>query len=96
MKLIEAIVKPFKLEEIRAALAEAGFLGLTVSDVVGFGRQKGQREIYRGSEYVADTLPKVKLEVLVAAEDVDAVALERNVAVDTVGVTGSNPVSRTI
>ncbi len=73
MKLIEAIVKPFKLEEVRAALAEAGFLGLTVSDVVGFGRQKGQREIYRGSEYVADTLPKVKLEVLVAAEDVAAV-----------------------
>ncbi len=64
MKKIEAIVKPFKLEEVRAALLELGVQGMTVSDVVGFGRQKGHNEIYRGSEYVGDMLPKLKLEIL--------------------------------
>lgn len=73
VKRIEAIVKPFKLEEIRQALVEAGVEGLTVYEAEGIGRQKGRSEIYRGSEYAADMLPKIKLEILVAAERVDAV-----------------------
>ena len=65
MKQITAIVKPFKLEEVREALAEVGVSGLTVTEVKGFGRQKGHTELYRGAEYVVDFLPKVKLEVVV-------------------------------
>ncbi|MDR1304902.1 MAG: P-II family nitrogen regulator [Verrucomicrobiales bacterium] len=65
MKKIEAIVKPFKLEEIKEALTEVGIEGLTVTEVKGFGRQKGHTEIYRGSEYTVDFLPKVKIEVVV-------------------------------
>ena len=64
MKKVEAIIKPFKLEEVKAALAEAGVAGLTVSEVKGFGRQKGHTEIYRGSEYTVDFLPKIKVEVV--------------------------------
>ena len=64
MKLIIAIIKPFKLEEVKAALAEAGIEGMTVSEVKGFGRQKGHTEIYRGSEYTVDFLPKMKVEVV--------------------------------
>jgi len=70
MKLITAIIKPFKLEEVKAALAEVGIEGMTVTEVKGFGRQKGHTEIYRGSEYTVDFLPKVKIEIAVA----DAVA----------------------
>ena len=66
MKLIIAIVKPFKLEEVKAALAEHGVQGMTVTEVKGFGRQKGHTELYRGSEYTVDFLPKVKIEVAVA------------------------------
>jgi nitrogen regulatory protein P-II 1 len=66
MKKIEAIIKPFKLEEVKEALAEIGVEGMTVSEVKGFGRQKGQTEIYRGSEYVVDFLPKIKLELVIA------------------------------
>ena len=66
MKKIEAIVKPFKLDEVREALSELGVTGLTVTEVKGFGRQKGHTELYRGAEYVVDFLPKVKLEVVVA------------------------------
>ena len=66
MKQITAIVKPFKLEEVREALAEVGVTGLTVTEVKGFGRQKGHTELYRGAEYVVDFLPKVKVEVVVA------------------------------
>ena len=66
MKQITAIIKPFKLEEVREALAEVGVTGLTVTEVKGFGRQKGHTELYRGAEYVVDFLPKVKLEVVVA------------------------------
>jgi nitrogen regulatory protein P-II 1 len=66
MKEIEAIVKPFKLDEVREALSEIGVTGLTVTDVKGFGRQKGHTELYRGAEYVVDFLPKVKVEVVVA------------------------------
>ena len=65
MKQITAIIKPFKLEEVREALAEVGVTGLTVTEVKGFGRQKGHTELYRGAEYVVDFLPKVKLEVIV-------------------------------
>ena len=65
MKKIEAIIKPFKLDDVRDALTKAGIQGMTVSEVKGFGRQKGRTELYRGSEYVVDFLPKVKLELLV-------------------------------
>ena len=68
MKIITAIIKPFKLEEVKEALAEIGIEGMTVTEVKGFGRQKGHTEIYRGSEYTVDFLPKVKLEVAVASE----------------------------
>jgi nitrogen regulatory protein P-II 1 len=67
MKKIEAIIKPFKLDEVREALSDIGVTGLTVTEVKGFGRQKGHTELYRGAEYVVDFLPKVKLEVVVAA-----------------------------
>lgn len=66
MKKIEAIIKPFKLDEVREALSEIGVTGLTVTEVKGFGRQKGHTELYRGAEYVVDFLPKVKLEIVVA------------------------------
>ena len=71
MKKIEAIVKPFKLDEVREALSEIGVTGLTVTEVKGFGRQKGHTELYRGAEYVVDFLPKVKVEVVVADSLVD-------------------------
>lgn len=71
MKMITAIIKPFKLEEVREALAECGASGLTVTEVKGFGRQKGHTELYRGAEYVVDFLPKVKIEVVVADDDVE-------------------------
>jgi len=66
MKKIEAVVKPFKLDEVREALSEVGVTGLTVTEVKGFGRQKGHTEVYRGAEYVVDFLPKVKIEVVLA------------------------------
>ena len=68
MKMITAIIKPFKLDDVREALSEIGVQGITVTEVKGFGRQKGHTELYRGAEYVVDFLPKVKLEVAVAAE----------------------------
>ena len=71
MKLITAIVKPFKLDQVREGLAEIGVSGLTVTDVKGFGRQKGHTEVYRGAEYVVDFLPKIKIEAVVADELVD-------------------------
>jgi nitrogen regulatory protein P-II 1 len=71
MKQITAVVKPFKLEEVREALAQCGVTGLTVTEVKGFGRQKGHTELYRGAEYVVDFLPKVKVEVVVNTGDVD-------------------------
>jgi nitrogen regulatory protein P-II 1 len=72
MKKIEAIIKPFKLDEVREALSEIGVTGLTVTEVKGFGRQKGHTELYRGAEYVVDFLPKVKLEIVVASETVES------------------------
>ena len=71
MKLVKAVIKPFKLEEVKTALSEIGIEGMTVSEVKGFGRQKGHTEIYRGSEYTVDFLPKVKIEIAI---DDDAVA----------------------
>ena len=73
MKLVTAIIKPFKLDDAREALSEIGVQGITVTEVKGFGRQKGHTELYRGAEYVVDFLPKVKIEVAVPAEMVDAV-----------------------
>ena len=72
MKKIEAVIKPFKFEDVKDALAEAGVTGMTVSDVKGYGRQQGHSELYRGAEYVVDFLPKIKLELIVADEDVDS------------------------
>ena len=71
MKLVTAIIKPFKLDEVREALSGIGVQGITVTEVKGFGRQKGHTELYRGAEYVVDFLPKVKIEVTVKAADVD-------------------------
>jgi nitrogen regulatory protein P-II 1 len=73
MKKIEAIIKPFKLEEVKDALIKIGIGGMTVSEVRGFGQQKGETEIYRGTEYVVDFLPKIKIEVVVKDEDVEKV-----------------------
>ena len=73
MKLITAIIRPFKLDEVREALAQAGVSGITVTEVKGFGRQKGHTELYRGAEYVVDFLPKIKIETVVTDDRVDAV-----------------------
>ena len=73
MKKVEAIIKPFKLDEVKEALHRLGVQGLTVTEVKGFGRQKGHTELYRGAEYVVDFLPKIKLEVVVSDETVDGV-----------------------
>jgi nitrogen regulatory protein P-II 2 len=87
MKLITAIIKPFKLEDVRTALAAAGIEGMTVTEVKGHGRQKGQTEIYRGAEYEISFLPKVKVEVVVADELEDAVveAIQSNAATGKIG-----------
>lgn len=71
MKKVEAIIKPFKLDEVKEALQEIGLQGITITEVKGFGRQKGHTELYRGAEYVVDFLPKVKLEIIVEDGDVD-------------------------
>ena len=73
MKIIEAIIRPFKLDDVREALNPIGVQGLTVTEVKGFGRQKGHTELYRGAEYVVDLLPKIKLEILVQDDQVDSV-----------------------
>ena len=87
MKQITAIIKPFKLEEVRESLAEVGVSGLTVTEVKGFGRQKGHTELYRGAEYVVDFLPKVKLEVIVRDEQVAEVidAIEKAARTGRIG-----------
>ena len=74
MKLIVAVIKPFKVDDVKAALTEAGLQGLTVSEVQGFGRQRGHTEVYRGAEYTVDFVPKVKVEILVRDEDAEAIA----------------------
>lgn len=72
MKLVTAIIKPFKLDDVRSALADVGIQGLTITEVKGFGRQKGHTELYRGAEYVVDFLPKVKLEIAISDDQVDS------------------------
>ena len=91
MKLIIAIIKPFKLEEVKTALAEVGVEGMTVTEVKGFGRQKGHTEIYRGSEYTVDFLPKVKIEVAVT-DGVVAKAIDAIVASAKTGKIGDGKV----
>ena len=87
MKMVTAVIKPFKLEEVREALSTLGVQGITVTEVKGFGRQKGHTELYRGAEYVVDFLPKIKLEVAVPSERVDAVveAIMRSAGTGKIG-----------
>ncbi len=89
--MIEAVIKPFKLDEVREALAEVGVTGLTVTEVKGFGRQKGHTELYRGAEYVVDFLPKVKIEVAVTDKMVDA-AIEAIVKAARTGKIGDGKI----
>jgi nitrogen regulatory protein PII len=91
MKLIIAVIKPFKLEEVKEALAKVGVEGMTVTEVKGFGRQKGHTEIYRGSEYTVDFLPKVKIEIVVA-DDVKAKTVEAIVKAAKTGKIGDGKV----
>jgi nitrogen regulatory protein P-II 2 len=91
MKLVTAIIKPFKLDEVREALSGIGVQGITVSEVKGFGRQKGHTELYRGAEYVVDFLPKVKLEIAVPDDRVDAV-VEAIVATARTGKIGDGKI----
>lgn len=87
MKCIVAIIKPFRLDDVREALSELGIAGMTVSEAKGFGRQKGHTELYRGAEYVVDFLPKLKLEIVVADEQVDACihAITESARTDKIG-----------
>ncbi|MEK6770946.1 MAG: P-II family nitrogen regulator [Pseudomonadota bacterium] len=87
MKLVTAIIKPFKLDDVRDALAEIGVQGMTVTEVKGFGRQKGHTELYRGAEYVVDFLPKVKIEIAIDAKMLDRVieALTKSARTDKIG-----------
>lgn len=87
MKLITAIIKPFKLDDVREALADNGVQGITVTEVKGFGRQKGHTELYRGAEYVVDFLPKVKIEAAISDELVDSVveAIEKSASTGKIG-----------
>ena len=87
MKFVSAIIKPFKLDEVREALSSIGVQGITVTEVKGFGRQKGHTELYRGAEYVVDFLPKVKLEVAIKDELLDQVvdAIEKSAATGKIG-----------
>ncbi len=91
MKKIEAIIKPFKLDEVRESLSEVGVTGLTVTEVKGFGRQKGHTELYRGAEYVVDFLPKVKIEIVVAGDRVEA-AIEAIVKAARTGKIGDGKI----
>jgi nitrogen regulatory protein PII len=91
MKLITAIVRPFKLDEVREALSQAGVSGITVTEVKGFGRQKGHTELYRGAEYVVDFLPKVKIETVVTDDRVEAV-IEAIQGVAATGKTGDGKI----
>ena len=91
MKKIEAVIKPFKLEDVKDALAEAGITGMTVSEVKGYGRQQGHSELYRGAEYVVDFLPKVKIEVIVKEADVDT-AVEKIVEAARTGKIGDGKI----
>jgi nitrogen regulatory protein PII len=91
MKKIEAIIKPFKLDEVREALSEVGVTGLTVTEVKGFGRQKGHTELYRGAEYVVDFLPKIKIELVVAEATVEP-AIEAIIKASRTGKIGDGKI----
>ena len=91
MKKIEAIIKPFKLDEVREALSDVGVAGLTVTEVKGFGRQKGHTELYRGAEYIVDFLPKIKIEIVVADQTVE-LALEAIVKAARTGKIGDGKI----
>lgn len=91
MKKIEVVIKPFKLDEVREALSEIGVTGMTVTEVKGFGRQKGHTELYRGAEYVVDFLPKIKIELVIAESQVDA-ALEAIVNAARTGKIGDGKI----
>ena len=91
MKLVTAIVKPFKLDDVREALSEIGVAGITVTEVKGFGRQKGHTELYRGAEYIVDFLPKVKIEAAVADDIVDQV-IEAIIKVANTGKIGDGKI----
>ncbi|MDR2219683.1 MAG: P-II family nitrogen regulator [Methylobacillus sp.] len=91
MKKVEAIIKPFKLDEVREALSEIGVTGLTVTEVKGFGRQKGHAELYRGAEYVVDFLPKIKIEAVIADALVDS-AIESIVRAARTGKIGDGKI----
>jgi nitrogen regulatory protein P-II 1 len=91
MKKIEAVIKPFKLDEVREALSEIGVNGLTVTEVKGFGRQKGHTELYRGAEYVVDFLPKIKIE-LVVAEDIVENAMDAIIKAARTGKIGDGKI----
>jgi nitrogen regulatory protein P-II 1 len=87
MKKIEAIIKPFKLDEVKEAITELGVQGMTISEIKGFGRQKGHTELYRGAEYVVDFLPKIKIELVVKDEDVSKIlkAIEKTAKTGAIG-----------
>jgi nitrogen regulatory protein P-II 1 len=91
MKKLEAIIKPFKLDEVREALSEMGVSGMTVTEVKGFGRQKGHTELYRGAEYVVDFLPKIKIEIVVADAQVDS-AIEAIISAARTGKIGDGKI----
>jgi nitrogen regulatory protein P-II 1 len=91
MKKVEAIIKPFKLDEVKEALGSIGVQGMTVTEVRGFGRQKGHKEIYRGAEYLVDLLPKIKLEMVVVTELVDQV-IEKIIAAARTGTIGDGKI----
>jgi nitrogen regulatory protein P-II 2 len=91
MKLITAIIKPFKIDEVREALSSIGVTGLTITDVKGFGRQKGHTELYRGSEYVVDFLPKIKVELAISDDSLDSV-IEAILSVTNTGKIGDGKI----
>ena len=85
MKKIEAVIKPFKLDDVKEALNEIGIQGMTISEVKGYGRQKGHKEIYRGAEYVVDFIPKIKIEIVLESERVDQVVDTIRTAANVIG-----------
>jgi len=91
MKKVEVVIKPFKLDEVKGALSSVGVQGMTVSEVKGFGRQKGHKEIYRGAEYLVDFLPKIKIEMVVASEIVEQV-IEKIVSAARTGTIGDGKI----
>jgi nitrogen regulatory protein P-II 1 len=92
MKRIEAIIKPFKLEDVKDALVEAGIEGMTISEVKGYGRQQGHAELYRGAEYVVEFIPKVKIEIVVSSEEYANLAIETIIAAAHTGKIGDGKI----